>query len=136
MNVKTCKRCRRMFNYVVGPQICPDCQKKMEEEFQTVKKYIQEHPNCDIRTVAKECEVDPNQIRQWVKEERLEFTAAAIDLVCEKCGKPIVTGRFCVECKNSMANTLNDSIASSLKAQKQPEKPTAPAGNKMRFIKK
>lgn len=119
MNVRNCRRCKRLFNYIAGPFICPACRDELEAEFQKVKKYVQEHANVDIKTVAEECEVDANQIRQWVREERLEFSSeSGVGINCEKCGRSITSGRFCQECKNAMANTLNQAFTP---AQKAPE---------------
>ena len=53
MNVRNCRKCRRLFNYVVGPVLCNNCKKEMEEVFQTVKKYVRENPGSDIRMVAE-----------------------------------------------------------------------------------
>ena len=77
MNVRNCRKCRRLFNYVVGPVLCNNCKKEMEEVFQTVKKYVRENPGSDIRMVSEACEVDPMQIRQWVKEERQRILSEA-----------------------------------------------------------
>lgn len=134
MNVRNCRKCKRLFNYAVGPVICPACRDEMEAEFQKVKKYVQEHAHCDIRTVSEECEVDQNQIRQWVREERLEFADdSGVGLNCEKCGKMIKTGRFCPECKNSMTNSFNSVINSSRPAP-EPVKKQEKESPKMRFL--
>ena len=37
--------CGKIFNYVVGPVICPRCREAREEKFQEVKKYIQQQEN-------------------------------------------------------------------------------------------
>ena len=88
MDVRTCRRCKKLFNYSMGPIICPVCREEMEGMFQDVKKYVRENPHSDMRTVAEECDVDINQIRQWIREERLEFAEdSAVMLNCEKCGR-------------------------------------------------
>ncbi len=40
MNVRNCRKCGNLFNYVSGPPICMACREKLEEKFQEVKKYI------------------------------------------------------------------------------------------------
>ena len=79
MDVRTCKRCKRLFNYITGPAICPSCREEIEQEFQVVKKYIDENRNCDINDVSEACDVDPQQIRQWIREDRLQFSARAAE---------------------------------------------------------
>ena len=52
MDIRNCRKCGRIFNYVMGPTICPDCQKKQEEKFQEVKKYISENHSAYIPQIA------------------------------------------------------------------------------------
>lgn len=107
MDVKNCKRCRRLFNYIGGQPICPQCREELEKKFQEVKKYLFDNRNSTIRDVVENCDVEESQVRQWVREERLEFSSG-IDagVVCENCGAPISSGRFCEKCKASMINDL------------------------------
>lgn len=105
MEVRNCRSCGRLFNYMGGAPLCPACQKKLEEKFQEVKAFLEENPNSSVETVAEELDVSVKQIRQWIREERLSLSVAGADgIVCETCGKPIRTGRFCEKCKNNMAN--------------------------------
>ena len=55
MDVRNCKSCGRMFNFI-GTPICPECAKAVEEKFDDVKQYIYEHPRCSIHEVAEEME--------------------------------------------------------------------------------
>lgn len=111
MNVRNCRRCRKLFNYVIGPYLCPQCREDMEKKFQEVKKFVQEHAHADVRTVSEECDVDTTQIRQWVKEERLIFSDdSAIGIACERCGTTIRSGRFCEKCKIEMTNGFKNAI--------------------------
>ena len=73
MNVRNCKKCGKIFNYVSGPPICPQCKDALEEKFQEVKKYIQDNRHASIPQVSEACEVSTNQIQQWLREERLEL---------------------------------------------------------------
>lgn len=137
MNVRNCRKCGKMFNYVMGPMICPDCVKAQEELFQTAKKYVDEHPGCDIRELAEAIEVDAQQIRQWIREERLQFADdSAITLQCEKCGASIRSGRYCEKCKAEMSNGLNSAFGLNKPAPVQQQaKKRESDGNKMRFLK-
>lgn len=136
MDVRTCKECKRIFNYLTGPVICPACREKLENKFQEVKKYIMEHQGASMQEVAEECEVDIIQIRQWLREERLELTASCPDgLTCESCGCSIRSGRFCDKCRNAMANNFqslmknNKPTEATLYSKRDKDNP------KMRFLK-
>ena len=87
MNVRNCRGCGRLFNYISGPSLCPACREKLEEKFQQVKEYIRENPGVGIREVSEACEVETSQINQWLREERLELTEdSPLMLSCESCG--------------------------------------------------
>lgn len=133
MNVKNCKRCGRIFNYIGGIPICPACKEAEEAKFQTVKEYIRENPKADLPQIAKDCEVDTQQLHQWVREERLQFADdSPIGIQCERCGAIIKSGRFCEKCKYEVTHGLNDAF-------KKPEAPKPPVkprdnGSRMRFL--
>lgn len=133
MDVKNCKKCGRIFNALSGQVICPQCLESAEEDFQKVKTYIEEHPGASVAATAEACEVEVQQIRQWLREERLTFTSAqGSDLTCEKCGEPILSGRFCDKCKMEVTRGLTDAIKKP-EAPKPVQKPES-SGNKMRFL--
>ncbi len=131
MNVKNCRKCGRLFNYVSGSQVCPVCKDTLEKEFQKVKKYVQENRGATIEQVVEECEVDAAQIRQWVREERLEFSGEGVTgITCEKCGMTIPTGRFCQKCKNEMTANLSGALPKEDRSKRKDVKDPA----KMRFL--
>lgn len=134
MNVRNCRKCGKIFNYVSGPPICIQCREKLEEKFQEVKKFIQDHHGASIPEVADACDVSTNQIQQWLRDERLELAeGSGIALLCENCSAPILSGRFCDKCKNSMANKLSDSIKKPEAPKPQVKKDTK-ENPKMRFL--
>ena len=108
MNVRNCRTCGRLFNYISGVPMCQACKDQLESKFQEVKEYLRQNPNSTIQAVSEENNVAIPQIKQWVREERLTFAAdSPIGIDCEVCGKTIKTGRFCEECKNKMKNDLD-----------------------------
>ena len=134
MEVVACKSCGRLFNYLSGQRICPACQKKIEEKFMEVKKYVREHPDIDIKTLSKEMEVSVNQINRWVREERLVFSKdSPVGLPCEGCGKTIKTGRFCDACKANLSNGLRSAGGLDKKPEAAPTR-IKNTENRMRFL--
>ena len=109
MDVRNCRGCGRLFNYLQGPHLCPACMQKLEEKFSQVKDYLEDNPHATIPEIAKDNEVSTRQIEQWVREERLYFSDdSPYGIGCERCGKIIKTGRFCDSCRNDMANTFQN----------------------------
>ena len=74
MELKNCRNCKRLFNYITGEPLCGGCKNKLEEVFVVVKQYIRDNPGSNVEQVAEACEVSPRQIRRWVREERLTFS--------------------------------------------------------------
>lgn len=134
MNVRNCKKCGKLFNYVAGAPICPACKDGLEKKFQEVKKYVQDNKGVTIHDVVENCEVDSQQVRQWVREERLEFSGEGVTgITCEKCGVTIPTGRFCQKCKNEMTENLSTALPKKSKEAPAKKKDTKDSA-KMRFL--
>lgn len=134
MNVRNCRRCGRVYNYVTGPNMCPSCREAMDKKFGEVKEYVRAHKGASIQEVSEVCEVEVGQIHQWLKEERLELVeGSGIVLHCENCGAPIYSGRFCQNCKNDMARGFSKAITPTVKQQPEPVK-NAREKEKMRFL--
>lgn len=119
MAIRNCKRCGKMFNFIAGDPICPECKEKREAKFQEVKKYVQDNKTASIQEIVRDCDVDQKLIHQWIREERLFFSDdSPVKINCEKCGCQIATGRYCDKCKKDTANVFSN-------ASKRPE-PAAP----------
>ncbi|HBA46280.1 MAG TPA: flagellar protein [Lachnospiraceae bacterium] len=135
MNVRNCRSCGCIFNYVTGPVTCPACREKLEKKFQEVKEYIRENKGVGIPEVAEACEVDAGQIRQWLREERLELSAESMGfLTCETCGQPIKSGRFCEKCTMNMTRGFQEVLNAGRQKNSQPVKHDGDSA-KMRYLK-
>lgn len=133
MDVRNCRNCGRLFNYLSGPNICPVCRAEADKKFAQVKEYIRDNPHATIHMVAEENDVSVQQIRQWVREEWLEFSAdSPVGIECESCGTTIRTGRFCDSCKNRMHNDLSGLLKKPEK--KEPVVKKNRDRDKMRFL--
>lgn len=131
MEIRNCRQCGRLYNYIGGAyrNLCPACVEKVEDKFTEVKRYIEENPNADIRTVSIEVDVSVKQLEKWIREERLSFSDdSPMGIGCEKCGKTIKTGRFCKECASKLEETLNGLYCGEEKQEKKSK------DNRMRFI--
>ncbi|MBQ7677982.1 MAG: flagellar protein [Lachnospiraceae bacterium] len=120
MEVRNCRSCRRLFNYLGGQQVCPECKDKIEKRFFAVKEYIRENPHARMQEIADANEVTVVQLQQWVREERLQFASDSdIAISCEKCGRRIYTGRYCGDCKKNIAQGLTSAFAHAKEEKKK-----------------
>ncbi|NLY48490.1 MAG: flagellar protein [Clostridiales bacterium] len=109
MDVRNCKECGKLFNYISGPPLCPACKRKLEDIFEKVKEYIYDHPRVGIQEVSEEFNISVALIKQWIREERLAFAEdSMIGIDCELCGALIKTGRYCKACKVKLARKLQE----------------------------
>ena len=133
MDVRTCRNCGRLYNYIgkLTPY-CPICMKELEEKFETCRKYIKEHQGANIQKVSEETGVSVKMIKQWVREERLTFAEGTlVGIECEACGVNILTGRFCAKCKQQLQTGLGNAIK---KPQKEEAVKPKRDGGRMRFL--
>lgn len=132
MDVRTCKSCKRLFNYLTGPVVCSACLEKLEEKFQQVKEYIRENPHSSLQEVSEANDVTVKQLKNWVREERLKFADdSPVGIECMNCGAMIKYGKYCEACKGKMINNLSHAV------EEEPVKEAAPRksdGNRMRFL--
>lgn len=134
MEVRSCRSCGKLFNYIQGPPICPACKKALEAKFAQVKDYVREYDQATVKQIAEDNDVSIKQIKQWIREERLSFTDnSPVGIECENCGAMIRTGRFCEKCKNNMASNLKQLYEMP---HVEEVKPKAHEKDKMRFLDK
>lgn len=108
MDVRPCKRCKKLFQYITGPIVCPRCKELEEKQFQTVKDYLRAHPGENMTVVSQETEVPVSLIEAFLRQGRLEIApGSAITLHCEVCGTAIKTGKYCNTCKANLVTGLS-----------------------------
>lgn len=138
MDVRNCRSCGKLFNYMSGPPICDACRNSLEEKFIEVKEYIRENREAHIGKIAEDCEVSVKQIPQWVREERLMLSEGChIMIECENCGAPIRTGRFCENCKKKMCGELTGAYTGGAHMDDKKDASGKKLGsnkNRMRFL--
>jgi len=111
MEVRNCKLCGKLFNYIGGMPVCAACKEELEEKYIQVKQFVRDNRRATMYEISEANDVSIQQINQWIREERLVFTDdSPIGIDCESCGKSIKTGRFCDMCKNTMTKDLGNAF--------------------------
>ncbi|MCS7242475.1 MAG: MerR family transcriptional regulator [Candidatus Caldatribacterium sp.] len=111
MVLARCKRCGAIFQKVIDRDLCPLCLEKEEEEFRKVKEFFRQHPKARLEEVSEATGVDKKVILEFLKEGRLQIAEGigpVVELFCERCGKPIVSGRLCDECRRKVAQLIQN----------------------------
>ncbi len=119
-DVRNCKRCGKIYNYIGGPPICPICKEQDEADFKRVKDYLYKNPGVTLSEVSTVLGISVERIKMYLKEGRLEIINDEGNMIleCESCGKAIKTGRLCNDCATglsrefkSTASKLNDKVS-------------------------
>lgn len=132
MEVKVCRGCRKMFQYVMGDELCPKCKQIEEELFQKVKEYLRQNPGANMYMVNQETGVSAKLLEKFLRQGRLEVAPdSPLAMSCERCGRKISTGRYCIVCKSEVTQDLNNMRRDLMKENVGKEESTA----KMRFLK-
>jgi flagellar operon protein (TIGR03826 family) len=127
-DVRNCRRCGRIYNYIGGPPICQICKELDEIDFKNVKEYLYKNPGATLSEVSTVLEISVEKIKTYLKEGRLEIIGTESNMVleCESCGKAIRTGRLCDRCSaglsrdfKSTASQLSSSISATDAANKK-----------------
>ncbi len=110
MDVRQCKECGKLFQYVGNPN-CPECIEMLDELFVKVRDYIYKNPDATIKEVSEKTEIKERILFDFLKEDRLSLKDATGILQCERCRKPINAGRFCNDCKLELEQALQPPAA-------------------------
>lgn len=106
-DLRNCSRCGRLFGYS-GRPICSYCIEEEEDEFKKVKEYLYDYPGSTVYDVSEATNVEVDKIMRFLREERLQVSSDNPNMLleCERCGRPVNTGRFCQSCKDGLQNAM------------------------------
>ncbi len=127
MDIKSCLKCGKLFAYDGKHKICDVCRKSEEDDYQKVKDYLWENPKSTITKVHEETGVEKEKILKFIKDDRL--IADGIDaenlLECERCGIPIMSGRYCVSCQQELIDGFGSGLSKNKKKKEDEKKKDA-----------
>ncbi|MDR0671486.1 MAG: hypothetical protein LBF64_04155 [Oscillospiraceae bacterium] len=124
MDIRQCRRCRKLFNYV-GHFNCSACVHELDDIFTKVRNYLYDHPQADMASLCEASGAEEEDVLGWLREGRLVLGGdAEAMLVCENCRKPIKTGRYCDTCAAAVRAQLAET-AENLGGKTRPEEKTA-----------
>ncbi|MGI6707480.1 MAG: MerR family transcriptional regulator [Clostridia bacterium] len=109
MDLRNCKLCDDLFVYQGNP-ICPKCVSKMDGYFESVRQYIEEHPEANIGEIAEETGVDEKIIFRFLHEGRLQLRSKNSGLTCAVCNTPIQKGRYCEKCGSEFVKEMRKAL--------------------------
>jgi flagellar operon protein (TIGR03826 family) len=116
MEAKNCPRCGRVFTHPTK-FVCSNCEKADEEQFQSIKDYIKDNPLVTLGELSEATHVSVKRITQYIRDGRLEVAKGMQgEIGCERCGKPIQTGRYCPACLLDVGMEINTLFGKEIKS--------------------
>lgn len=106
LRVQNCPRCGRVFVPAMH-DVCQNCVKEIEEEYEKCYKYLRENRECTIYELSDATGVSIRQISRFIREGRLSLKDAPnMAYPCESCGTLIQEHTLCPACRNKLAKEL------------------------------
>lgn len=105
MDVRQCKKCRKLFNYIRSP-FCSDCQTAIDADQLQISEFLHDHRGAGVEEIALETGVERSIILYLIREGRLKLSSES-PIHCERCETPILTGRYCRGCRESLHSELS-----------------------------
>lgn len=77
-----------------------------------IRDYIDRNPQATVLEVSKATDVEVKRILDFLKEGRLILGSknTNISLTCERCGKKILSGRYCESCSRELEKSLKSAL--------------------------
>lgn len=106
MNLGNCPRCGKLFAKTFK-DICPNCVKDIEQEYEVCLNYLREEKSATIQEVSEATGVSIRQITKFIKEGRISVANNPNMMYpCEVCGVLIREGNMCDSCRTRLTRDL------------------------------
>ena len=117
MDVKSCKKCGRLFNSILDYQLCDSCKRFMESSLQRTEYLLKANPSLSVEQLAEEAGVEISTIHEWIENGSLILPDnSSVIATCKNCGARISSGQYCDSCKQQIRSGLRQ-LDDSFKAQ-------------------
>ncbi len=120
MAVRNCSRCGRMYQSEGLSKLCARCMDTDEEDFKIVREYVYDNPSCTISAAAEDTGISEEKILKFLRQGKLILKdEMSMVLDCERCGKPIKSGRYCDSCNKDMSRDLRGAASKTAESIQQ-----------------
>ena len=109
MALKNCLQCGKVFSSDVS-ELCPECKKKEEDDYDLVYKYLEENPRSTADKVSEETGVDKDLILKFLRQGRLKTVEISPESLpkCISCGQPIESSKLCPKCAKAFEEKVKE----------------------------
>lgn len=109
MELANCSRCGNIFVKTSIRDVCDECYRKEEEDFEKVNNFLKKRENrmASMVQVIEATGVEEDVILKFIRKGRIRLiNFPNLGYPCEKCGTPIRTGKLCKKCQGELQKEL------------------------------
>ncbi|MCX8093537.1 MAG: MerR family transcriptional regulator [Candidatus Goldbacteria bacterium] len=106
--LKNCERCGRVFDSEGSEELCPECYLEDKKDLKKVKDYLNKNPLASVMEVCEKTGVPQAQILRFVRDGNLKLRTPLKKFKCSLCGKPVIKGTICDECKGKIEKGMDN----------------------------
>ena len=106
--LRNCPSCGKLFLQTGSQRVCQECYEKQVEEEERILAYVRDNPKTSVSKVCETLQVKEMTVMRMIREGKFMPITKDFSYPCESCGKPIVTGRLCTECKAKLQKNIQE----------------------------
>lgn len=107
--VENCPKCGNIY-MIVHKRLCPDCIKKVEQEYQRCAQFLRKRENrsSTMAEMSEQTGVSVDQITDFIREKRLLVEHHPnLGYPCQSCGCSIRAGQVCDSCAQDWRSSID-----------------------------
>ncbi|HZG59670.1 MAG TPA: TIGR03826 family flagellar region protein [Anoxybacillus sp.] len=109
MKLENCPNCGRLFVRNQFRDICENCYREEEKEFEKVYNFLRKRENrlATIAQIVEATGVKESLLMKFIKTGRLKIAQFPnLGYPCDRCGALIREGKLCVNCSTDLNKQL------------------------------
>lgn len=107
--IRNCPTCNSLFVKTNLRDVCENCYKTEQKQFDTVYSFIRKSENrmATIDEIVTATEVVEELIMKWIRNGKLRVSGLPnLGYPCDKCGTLIQKGSICIDCSTGLRKDL------------------------------
>ncbi|EWG11482.1 TIGR03826 family flagellar region protein [Cytobacillus firmus] len=112
--LSNCPKCDSIFVKTQFRDVCQDCWKEEEKDFETVYQFIRKRENrtATMIQVVEATGIEEDLILKFIRSGKLKLAQFPnLGYPCEKCGVSIREGKICKSCAGELRKSLQEFTA-------------------------
>lgn len=120
-----------------GEYTCQECGEQQLDDYGKIRVYLERNPGANAVEISENADVHLEIVGMFLKDGRITIPEnSRIFIKCERCGCALRHGRFCLECKTSMAYEIKSALFENVGEKPRQNTLLQKREEKMRYCKR